>query len=66
MDTMVQALLSMWIHEFRGHPEALAVFQMMILQGQIHWQAFANVLSNTRNVCFKQCEDEKEVWLYPC
>jgi hypothetical protein len=59
MDTTVQALLSMLIREFRGHPEALAVFQMMILQGQIHWQAYANFLSNTRNVCFRQCEDAK-------
>ena len=42
------------------------MFQMMILQGQIHWQAYAIFLSNTRNVCFHQCEDEKEVWLYPC
>jgi hypothetical protein len=62
----VQALLSILIRELRGHPDALAVFQMMILQGQIHWQAYASFLSNTRNVSFKQCEDEKEAWLYPC
>jgi hypothetical protein len=34
----VQALLLMLIREFRGHPDALAVFQMMILQCQIHLQ----------------------------
>jgi hypothetical protein len=56
----LQALLSMLIREFRGHPDALAVFQMMILQGQIHWQSYANFLSNTRN------KGKKEAWLYPC
>jgi hypothetical protein len=66
MDTTVQALLSMLIREFRGHPDALSVFQMMILQGQIHWKAYANFLTNTRNICFCQCEDEKEAWMYPC
>jgi hypothetical protein len=39
---------------------------MMILQGQIHWKAYANFLTNTRNICFRQCEDEKEAWVYPC
>jgi hypothetical protein len=23
-------------------------------------------LTNTRNICFRQCEDEKEAWIYPC
>jgi hypothetical protein len=66
MATTVQALMSMLTREFRGHPGALAVFQMMILQGQIHWKAYANFLSNSRNVCLRQCEDEREAWLYPC
>jgi hypothetical protein len=65
MDTTVQALMAMLSREFRGHPDALSVFQMMILQGQIHWKAYANFMTNSRNVCFKQCEDEKEAWLYP-
>jgi hypothetical protein len=65
MDNTVRALLAMLVREFRGHPEALSVFQMMILQGQIHWQAYANFLAYTRNSCFRQCEDEKEAWLYP-
>jgi hypothetical protein len=66
MDTTVQALLSIFIRKFWGHPEAMAVFEMMILQGRIHWQAYADFLSNTQNVCFKQCEDKQEAWLYPC
>lgn len=66
MDTTVQALFFMLIREFRGHPDALSVFQMMILQGQIHWKAYANFLTNTRNICFRQCKDEKEAWMYPC
>jgi hypothetical protein len=65
MDTTVRALLAMLLREFRGHPDALSVFQMMILQGQIHWKAYANFLTTTRNTCFRQCEDEKEAWLYP-
>jgi hypothetical protein len=64
MDTTVQALMVMLSREFRGHPEALAVLPMTILQGQIHWKAYANFMTNSRNV-FKQCEDEKEAWLYP-
>jgi hypothetical protein len=66
MDTTVQALLSMLIREFRGHPDALSVFQMMILQGQIHWKAYTIFLTNTRNICFRQCKDEQEACLYPC
>jgi hypothetical protein len=65
MDTTIQALMFMLNRGFRGHPEALAVFQMMILQGQDHWKAYANFMTNMRNVCYKQCKDKKEAWLYP-
>jgi hypothetical protein len=37
----------------------------MVQDGNNHWLVFSKNLSETRNVCFNQCRNADESWLYP-
>jgi hypothetical protein len=36
------------------------------LDGSSHWRALSAYVLERRNICFHQCSDEDEAWLFPC
>jgi hypothetical protein len=50
--------------ELRAHPRGSAAFTAMILGSQYQWRALSQELTNRRQICYQQCDDEDEAWLY--
>ena len=65
VDHRISSLNAVMQRELRAHPEALLLFSTLINNASLHWRAFAQMLSEQRNICFQQCGDEKESWLFP-
>jgi hypothetical protein len=51
--------------ELKAFPVAEGVFRQMVQDSNDHWLVFSKYLSETRNVCFNQCGNADESWLYP-
>ena len=66
VDHRASALLSLMKRQLRPHPEAYALFSHLVLTAPIHWKTLATYLTDRRNICFQQCDDSEEAWLYPC
>jgi hypothetical protein len=66
VESKVSSLMSAMNRELRAHPDAMAVFRQLLLDGSSHWRALAAYLLERRNICFHQCSDEEEAWLFPC
>jgi hypothetical protein len=62
----VELLQGVIRREFRGFPQADAVFTSMITSSEEHFRQVANFLTETRNVCHHQNGDAFKSWDYPC
>jgi len=47
------------------HNDGRSLFRTMLMDSQLHWQAFSSFLSDKHNSCLLQTGDAKESWLYP-
>jgi hypothetical protein len=66
VESKVSSLMLAMNRELRAHPNAMAVFRRLLLDGGSHWRALSAYLSERQNICFHQCKYEDEAWLFPC
>ncbi|CAJ1954081.1 unnamed protein product [Cylindrotheca closterium] len=56
-----------WIRsELMLHPEAMMVFTTLVYAAQSHWNKIATFLTELRQICKQQSDDDDQAWVYLC
>ena len=66
VDMKAQGALKMMKAELTEHYRALNVFSEMTRDAQYQWRMISQRITNSRNICLAQNDDEDEAFLYPC